>query len=267
MECFLAFLFIVVIATAMVVMAAFRQSGADRVNQTFQNLARRFQGTCTPSGWFSRPSIRFRYGATHALVTTSGKRRGEQFTQTLISWPDHDTYAEIFPAVRSPFESSYGMPAELRLGNAEFASRYIVRTGDRPQVEKFLSEGVQWQIDKLRKLLADDDVHITLNHGRLQIRKHTAIRRFDQLEEFVTLCLELYDQGMLTRSAGIDFIEDAAGPVGEAVCQICSEDITTDMVFCRRCKTPHHVECWEYLGHCAVYGCGEKRCVAPKVAK
>jgi len=256
----------VVVATVTVVMAAHRQSNADRVNQTFQNLARRFSGTATPSGWFSRPSIRFRYGATHALITTSGKRRGEQYTQALISWPDHDTYAEIFPAAMSPFEKTFDFPTELRLGNAEFSRRYIVRTTDRAAVEKFLSEGVQWQIDKLRQTLGDDHVHITLNRGRLQIRKHAAIRRFDQLEEFVSLSLELYDQGMLTRSAGIDFIEDGASPAEEAICQICSENITTDMVFCRRCKTPHHSECWQYFGGCAVYACGEKRCVAPKVA-
>jgi len=247
-------------------MAASVQTRADRMNQTYQNLARRFSGTCTAAGWFSRPSIRFRYGATHALITTSGKRRGQEYTQALISWPDHDTYAEIFPAAMSPFETSFDVPAEQRMGNQEFSSRYIVRTADRAAVGKFLSEGVQWQIDKIRALLNDDDIHVTLNRGRLQVRKHAAIRRFDQLEEFVSLCLELYDQGMLTRSAGIDFVEDSSQIINEAVCQICSENITTDMVFCRRCKTPHHAECWQYFGGCAVYACGEKRCVAPKVA-
>jgi hypothetical protein len=31
------------------------------------------------------------------------------------------------------------------------------------------------------------------------------------------------------------------------------------MVLCRRCRTPHHHECWEYYGSCAIYGCLETR--------
>lgn len=31
--------------------------------------------------------------------------------------------------------------------------------------------------------------------------------------------------------------------------------MTTDVVQCRKCKTPHHRTCWEYMGKCSTYAC------------
>jgi hypothetical protein len=44
-----------------------------------------------------------------------------------------------------------------------------------------------------------------------------------------------------------------------ARCQVCGERVTLDRIDCRRCETPHHRDCWEYNGRCAMYGCGESR--------
>ena len=41
------------------------------------------------------------------------------------------------------------------------------------------------------------------------------------------------------------------------------ETITGDAVLCRRCKTPHHQDCWQYYGACSTYGCRETRYLRP----
>ena len=41
----------------------------------------------------------------------------------------------------------------------------------------------------------------------------------------------------------------------ELVCQICGYPMTEDLVTCSTCDTPHHKECWEYIGGCSTYGC------------
>ena len=84
----------------------------------------------------------------------------------------------------------------------------------------------------------------------------------------VQLSLELHQLAVSTQGAGIEFVDEAtAQPIDEAICQICGEDITREMVFCRRCKTPHHRDCWEYYGACSTYGCQEKRFTVPKMAR
>jgi hypothetical protein len=40
-------------------------------------------------------------------------------------------------------------------------------------------------------------------------------------------------------------------------CQVCSSTMETRIVYCARCRTPHHEECWVYAGMCSTYGCRE----------
>ena len=56
-----------------------------------------------------------------------------------------------------------------------------------------------------------------------------------------------------------DEIKPAEKPKESAVsaCQICGEPLDdTTVVCCRKCKTPHHRDCWRYNRGCAVFGCG-----------
>lgn len=46
----------------------------------------------------------------------------------------------------------------------------------------------------------------------------------------------------------------AAG--GEAAfCPVCGDPVGEEPVRCLRCSTPHHGECWDYVGACSVFGC------------
>lgn len=47
--------------------------------------------------------------------------------------------------------------------------------------------------------------------------------------------------------------------IGATQCQVCGDPLLEKVVFCTKCKTPHHLDCWQYFGSCAVYGCGQKR--------
>lgn len=40
-------------------------------------------------------------------------------------------------------------------------------------------------------------------------------------------------------------------------CQVCGTSLpAAEVVSCPRCATPHHRDCWDYLGGCAVFACG-----------
>ena len=46
---------------------------------------------------------------------------------------------------------------------------------------------------------------------------------------------------------------------GPPVCKVCGEIIQGGpVILCTSCRTPHHRECWEYVGSCSIYGCGSK---------
>lgn len=40
------------------------------------------------------------------------------------------------------------------------------------------------------------------------------------------------------------------------ICQVCGGSIQSGpIVTCKDCDTPHHRDCWDYLGQCSTYGC------------
>jgi hypothetical protein len=45
----------------------------------------------------------------------------------------------------------------------------------------------------------------------------------------------------------------------KGACPVCLEKMDGRVVYCSRCRTPLHEECWSYLGMCATYGCREIR--------
>lgn len=44
-------------------------------------------------------------------------------------------------------------------------------------------------------------------------------------------------------------------------CGICGEEANQRRVACARCRSPHHKECWGWIGQCALFGCGSRRFV------
>jgi hypothetical protein len=74
------------------------------------------------------------------------------------------------------------------------------------------------------------------------------------------LCLAVAQQineGIDIVSAGAAAVEDAGPPI----CKVCGEAIVVPGVLCGTCRTPHHRDCWEFIGACSIYGCNGKRSV------
>ena len=267
MECFA--LLVVFIVMASIISGIGLGLGPHRQGRAYQLLTRRFGGVFQGGGIFRRPCLRFPYGRTWITITPSSRRGRQSATQALVHWPDAKLDLKLesrSPMVTSPLGTTV---PEVRVTDADFNSHYQISGPYADDVRRFLSDGVQWQIARLDQLLGNSGIRITVRHGRMVVEKPVSIRRAEDLEEFTQLALELFDQAMLTRSEGIEFLEhaDDLQPIEDPICQICGEPILTDMIFCRRCRTPHHLDCWIYNGACSTYGCRETRYAFPSLAR
>jgi hypothetical protein len=54
-------------------------------------------------------------------------------------------------------------------------------------------------------------------------------------------------------------VEAGRMAIGEGKCPVCQDDAPTRLVRCRTCRTPHHADCWEFTGLCAVFACGSRQ--------
>jgi hypothetical protein len=269
MECLAAFLFIVILIGVMMTFASQAHAGGERWSRAFLGIARRYGGWYRSGGWFGKPSVTFRHSpATVQVDTVSGGRPKRRYLQVHIKYPDAELRCEVFPRRvddRGPFKKM----GDVAVGLGSFDSEYVIRSEDDAAARRFLSDGVQLQMNRIRYLLGNDDVYVLVQKGRLLIKK--AFPRHggaEQIENLVQLALDLFDQALLARTAAIDFVEhQTLGAIDECVCMVCGEELLEDVVLCRRCKTPHHRDCWMYYGACSTYGCKEPHFVMPRVAQ
>jgi len=54
-------------------------------------------------------------------------------------------------------------------------------------------------------------------------------------------------------------VEVVATSTPGGTCQVCGTWMEERVVWCARCRTPHHRECWDYTGMCSTFGCREIR--------
>lgn len=101
-------------------------------------------------------------------------------------------------------------------------------------------------------------VGITFGRSILQVEKVcTSDRPQDQLR-LIYRVIDLLESlvGIPARREGQ--IAPGAPPpidVSGATCQVCLHPLAVRVVYCSGCVTPHHRECWDYLGGCSTYAC------------
>jgi hypothetical protein len=262
-ECFLTFLVLTAILTAVASLGSRARGRSRRLNPLCRRLAQQRNGAFISGGWFGQRRVRFRHRSARVLLRPYAGG-GADHAQIEIDWPDPRFRLEIAPRRNGPPAGASRGLQEIETGSERFDRKYVVHGDEAEDVRAFLSNGVQWQIERLHYLLGAADLRVMADRGRLNVRKEGPLRSFDELQDFTDLSLDLYDQAMLTRAVGIEFLdEDSAQLVSQAICQVCGEDIGDDMVVCRRCKTPHHLDCWQYSGGCSVYGCRGTRSIMP----
>ncbi|MCH2124368.1 MAG: hypothetical protein MK165_06225 [Pirellulaceae bacterium] len=259
----LAMLFLILLALLVLfVVIGFRIT--TRPNETrlvYQRLSHRFHGVYRSDSWFQQPYLSFLHGPHRVHLATRKPDRDYRAGQTnlRVTWPDEHFHLELRPHNQRGIGSSLKVRDPIARDVAGIEQAFFLSTNDNAARQRFFSDGVCWEIEKLKQLCGDK-FSIHAENGFLMIRCHWQLADFDELEQLTEVSLDFFDQAFLTRCEGIYFVQQDAEMDGTvARCQVCGEDIVGDLVLCRRCKTPHHVECWQYNGCCTTYGCQETR--------
>lgn len=165
--------------------------------------------------------------------------------------------AEIFPAVP-------GRPIDdVRIGIAEFDDCYVLKASDPEALKEFLDEATRRALGELEAIPGGPRSLVSLHSSRLLVRRETIPGTTEDVARFVAVADRFFDRVLVfwQRASGIEILGSAAS--GEPVhCQVCQASLRPDeTVQCRRCRAPHHGDCWEFNGGCATFACGERRFV------
>lgn len=249
-----------------------RHTGIVEPSNAFTRLAHSFGGRVVSGPGWQNHSLHFPYREGWvSLGYVPGKGAlGSYWTYVAMDWPDWSICCEIRPqSSRGGMPSLFGA-SKVLLAEPAFDADYYLAASQRWQLVSLLTPGVRDRLHELFWLrtsprFSRQSIYIRVTGGQLFIAKPGMVTGEEVLREFIELALGFYNEARLTCVPGIEFISANERPVGleslgeETHCLVCGEPLADHIVYCRSCKTPHHLDCWNYFGSCGTYGCGQKR--------
>ncbi len=219
-------------------------------------LALRLGGRYEQGSLFSSAAIHFSVADRAAMLEFHGGRGA--FTRLHV--PLTASAPGAFKVTSAQF--GWGMLRLLgynsvRIGDPTFDELFAV-TGDVSLIQRvFNLENRVRAMDAVRRLGIYPGFSLAFESRSLEIRFNGAIEEEvfaravkRSAEDLVSI---VFGPPLVTGIVWRESAERAAG-----LCPICPTVLKEPVVRCPRCRAPHHRECWDYLGRCAVYGCEPK---------
>jgi hypothetical protein len=239
--------------------------------RAYRQLANRFNGRYESRGISDPPTVSFSHQGTTVRVGLAPTIPGQPLnprTRVVARFRRGIPFRlELAPITRpAPPQAPKGTRL-VRIGDLEFDRGFVVQANDPEMARDFLNPQVRWAISNLQRLVQPGGMLVSINPERLLVQIDRNLgHNTEALTQAVSESLVIHDGlqlGVRRRmTEGISIVDapDLADEDREPpICKVCGEIINGGpVILCRVCRTPHHRECWEYVGACSIYGCGSK---------
>jgi len=229
--------------------------------KNLEAVASRFQGNIIPSFW-SGDRVEFIVdGADAELTYHQGNRNRSPFTRLRIRRSPPGSLRVVPEGVFESLRKIFG-EQDIQVGDPRFDAAYLVQGSPEHWVRQLLDPEVRRRITMLASLgdsfLGRRAVSLEAGPAGVTI---TCGRNFTdssgRLNAFLEHALAVFGriQGPLTEGVKVLSADEHAHR-GE--CPVCANPLDGATRRCDSCATPHHRECWDYFGGCAIYGCARR---------
>ena len=238
--------FIIIVCFGMAIVAGLISQSHIHIRNELDGIRRRYGGkfiTRKQGG-----SIQFLANGTTFLVTT--RRQGtKKYLRIKTRWPIPTFRMKVFPDTLDPKLKNFLGMQDIEIGSPKFDKAYVLQSNEPSELRRIL-QNVESQ------LLFLGAFDLTITTSRCTFEKE--IDGANSQDEIVNVFVDAYFR-MRDGTLQTDDIQMVVTEHDDSICMVCGEEIQNDSVQCRSCKTPHHQDCWEYLGMCSTYACGQKR--------
>ena len=240
-------------------------------HKAYRQLAFEYQGRYEPRGMTDPPTVSFeREGATVrvGLAPFVPGQSSQPRTRVVIRFKQGIPFRlELAPTSRpSPPQPPKGTRS-VRVGDSGFDRGFAIQANDPEMARDFLTAPVRWAMENLSRLGPTGGMLVSINPERMLIQVDRNLGLSSETLSFAVREALVIHQGLRTGvmvrlaegvaivAAGPPTIEDAGPPL----CKVCGDPIVnTPWVICMSCLTPHHRDCWEFIGACSIFGCQGK---------
>lgn len=223
-------------------MASSKRETEERLRVVSLRLGAGFQ----TGGLFELPTLTLRVGNHFGRLTFAEGR--DEHTLLVLRVPDYrGGRLEINPP---GFFAVTGIP----IGDRRFDEDVVVQAYPRELAYWIFADARRCEaIATVRRLMGYGAVSIAMRAGSLEIRVGSCLKDEVSLRALLRSASEMTGYMLLPPGeTGIRWVETRALT---GICPVCSTALAAPVLRCDRCDTPHHEQCWDYLGRCAVYGC------------
>lgn len=260
MEVIGVFLLLGVLTTVALAVIGASARRRDKLAKAFLSLARKHHGAYQRSGAYEQHVEFRRNGVVYRVAIERQGRwfwRRHRMVISISGWGSTGLQARI--RQRRVRDLSLLRPSTVGSGSVGFNLTYLVRGEPRERVKQLLSTGVRARIDLLRYACSSKNFAISIEDDQFRVIRKGVLKPVNKINDWCDAAIWLCDEMIGVLSVGIELSKPAELRVEDASCKICGEELDIDIVFCRRCDTPHHRDCWVFNGECSTYACGERR--------
>lgn len=250
--------FVVLIILAIIIaliLAVMRGSDQRRI---LRAVASRLGGTLVSGYWEGDRVECLIDGAPARLTHFAGSRGHAPYTR--LRW-DRSPSGSLrvfregfFASIRKAFGAQ-----DINLGEPRFDDEFVIQGSPEPWVRQTLGPEARRRVMALNSLgqsilggsaftLDAGPAGVTITCGRDLLDDEVGIH------SFLDHALPLLSRIGVAPSEGIQILS-ATGIASRGDCPVCANPLADDARRCPACATPHHGDCWDYFGGCAIYGC------------
>lgn len=256
-EPFFVFLFVVI---AIIAIVANRGRKAT-FDQSIAAVAKKVGGTYEPGRFMVRAHMRYTvHGRSAQLEFFDGSKNSSPYTRVEVDLRGRSPGAMriLQEGFGQGFLKMFGAQ-DIHVGNRDFDALYVVKATPESLAGRIFRADRRDRVCATVRALGNfpnPTIDLTRETLTVQIRdsvidEPSMMKVVQCANEFLAYVLDLEPD------SGITWVEHARGPGGQ--CQVCGTEMKSGVVYCARCRTPHHGECWTYMGSCSTYGCRETR--------
>ncbi|MBB76972.1 MAG: hypothetical protein CMJ75_20900 [Planctomycetaceae bacterium] len=144
--------------------------------------------------------------------------------------------------------------------NRQRWGRYQLYTQHFTWARKLLSGGASSSLRQVNALLNNRTCGLHLAHEKFTLRFRISLDTPNRLSQLIELGLDVGDQLGLQERGDIELSNQTESRRNnELYCPLCGGMLEQEIVYCFVCGTPHHLDCWRYVGRCSLFGCRETR--------
>jgi hypothetical protein len=225
------------------------------------SLSGRVNGEYFPAGFRRLPQIAFlaagRWRA--AIEFQQGDGDNTPFTRVRVHLEGRapGIFHLIPDGIGQSFLKMFGAQ-DILIGNAAFDRDYVIKATPESLAARIFSPNRRNRvIASMRRLEGMSEPTLSVIRDELVVKVSQFIENEGAAMRLVQTAEDFLEYLFQVSTPGIELGELHTAPSG--TCPVCGTAMDSKSVRCESCRTPHHVECWTYMGRCSTYACQGRR--------